>query len=272
MDERIPQGDLRRFHALAVTLANESRQIIHESLKAGFEIKHKPDYSFVTSVDLKVEERLRELIAARFPTHGIIGEEYPPTRADAEFQWLIDPIDGTEDFVHGIPLFGTIIALHHQGKPIVGLIDQPLLGTQVSATLGGGTYYNQQRIRLRDNDATPSGSERVILSARANFTRYGDHGHFFDKIVRAHPNHRIYRTCYGHVCAITGAADAALDYGNRIWDLGASQILTEEAGGKYICVQEVEVADGGKIYGAVFGKARLVASIASVFETQKRSE
>jgi fructose-1,6-bisphosphatase/inositol monophosphatase family enzyme len=97
-----------------------------------------------------------------------------------------------------------------------------------------------------------------VLSARANFTRYADHGNLFDAITRQHPNHRIYRSCFAHTCAITGAADAMVDYGNRIWDLAASQILVEEAGGKYVMIQDVDVPRVGRVLGGVFGKPTLV--------------
>lgn len=254
------------FLRFAGVLADAARQTILAAQRSGFSVRRKSDKSFVTSVDVAVEQRLRELIGVQFPEHGILGEELPAANADAPFQWILDPVDGTEDFAHGIPNFGVILGLHYQGKPLVGVIDHPLLDLRVHAAYGLGAYRNGERIRL--TDLAPEeidGTERITLCARANFTRHGDDGPIFDAIVRAHPNHRIYRTCLAHTLAVTGAVDAMIEYGDRIWDLAASQILTEEAGGKFLYIREWDIPDVGKVYGAVFGKPTLVDRIAERF-------
>ena len=87
-------------------MADEARRIIRPALERGFDVKIKADASVVTDVDQAVERRLREMIAGWFPEHGVIGEEYPPTRPDSPWQWILDPIDGTEEFVHGMPDVG----------------------------------------------------------------------------------------------------------------------------------------------------------------------
>lgn len=251
------------YRDFANKLADAAGTISAAAFHAGFQVARKADRSFVTSADLAVEQRLRELIAQAYPEHGIIGEEQPPVHPEAPFQWILDPIDGTEDFAHGIVTFGTIVALHYRNTPIVGVLDHPLLGVRVAGAFGLGTFHNGTRVQL--SDLAPEyidSSERIMISARANFTRYGDHGQIFDTITRAHPNHRIYRTCYAHVLVIVGGADAMFDYGNRLWDVAASQILVEEAGGKYV---EVPIATIGEkhVYGAIFGKARLVERLAA---------
>jgi fructose-1,6-bisphosphatase/inositol monophosphatase family enzyme len=262
----IPARDIARFHAKALEFSASARVLILSMLAAGFEVKRKPDRSFVTSADLRVEERLRELIGKNFPDHGIIGEEYPPTRPEATFQWIMDPIDGTEDFVQRMPAFGSILALHYRGEPVVGVIDHPVLNIRVSAALGLGTHKNGERITLADLDpGTIDGTERVMLPARANFTKHRDDGQLFDAVARAHPNHRIYRTCFSHTCAILGQADAAIDYGNPIWDLAASRILIEEAGGKFLNVRAWDVPSVGRVYGSIMGKPALADRLATYF-------
>lgn len=262
----IPARDIARFHARALEFSASARALILSLLAAGFEVKRKPDRSFVTSVDLKVEERLRELIGKHFPDHGILGEEYPPTRSAAPFQWIMDPIDGTEDFVQRMPAFGTILALHYRGEPLVGSIDHPALDIRVSAAFGLGAHRNGERLSLADLDPMAiDGTERVMLPARANFTKYRDDGQLFDAVARAHPNHRIYRTCFSHTCAVLGMADAAIDYGNPIWDLAASRILIEEAGGKFLSVRAWDVPAVGRVYGSIMGKPALVDRLATHF-------
>lgn len=262
----IPARDIERFHAKALEFSESARALILSWLSAGFEVKRKPDRSFVTSADLKVEERLRELVGRHFPDHGIIGEEYPPTRPASPFQWIVDPIDGTEDFVQRMPAFGSILALHYHGEPLVGVIDHPVLNIRVSAAHGLGTHRNGERVTLSDLDSGAiDGTERVMLPARASFTKHRDDGALFDAVTRAHPNHRIYRTCFSHTCAVLGIADAAIDYGNPIWDLAASRILIEEAGGKFLTVRAWDVPGVGCVYGSVMGKSALVDRLATHF-------
>jgi fructose-1,6-bisphosphatase/inositol monophosphatase family enzyme len=264
MDPRkeIPAAERAHFVAFAAELIAESRRVIRAALAHGFEVKHKPDGSYVTSVDVAVEERLRSLIAMRFPAHGIIGEERPATRPEAEFQWIMDPIDGTEDFVHRLPTFGTILALHYRGEPVVGAVDHPLLDLTLSAAHGFGSSRNGVPVQLGDIAATtPDEAVRMMLSARANFTRHEDRGRWFDALTRGFPNHRIYRSCYAHACVAGGQADVMIEVGNRIWDLAAARLLIEEAGGHYVTIQDVEIAGVGRVLGAVFGRPGAVERV-----------
>src|SRR5437899_9492346 len=140
--------DIQRYHTAAVELADEARRIITPALERGFILKTKADRSLVTEVDQAIERRARELIDRWFPDHGVIGEEYPPTRPDSPFQWIIDPIDGTEEFVHGIPTFGTMLALHLRGVPLGDVIDHARLHLRVGAGVRLGPSRHGQRIRL----------------------------------------------------------------------------------------------------------------------------
>ena len=262
----ISASDIERFYYTALEFADEARALIHAALAAGFDVKRKPDRSFVTSADLMVEQRLRELISKHFPDHGVIGEEYPPANPGAAFQWIMDPIDGTEDFVRRVPTFGSILALHYRGEPVVGVIDHPVLDMRVSAAVGRGTYRDNERIMLTDLDPVAiDGSERVMLPARASFTKHRDDGALFDVLASAHPNHRIYRSCFAHSCAATGSADATIEYGDPIWDFAASRILIEEAGGRFVIVRAWDVPALGRVYSLVFGKPTLVDRLVSHF-------
>ena len=262
----IPARDIERFYAKALEFSASARSLILSLMAVGFEVKRKADKSFVTSADLRVEEYLRELIRRHFPDHGVIGEEFPPTNPGAAFQWILDPIDGTEDFVQHVPTFGSILALHYRGAPLVGVIDHPALSLCVSAALGLGMHKNGEHMILTDLDsAAIDGGERVMLPARANFIKYRDDGALFDAAVRAHPNHRIYRSCYAHSLAVIGAADATVDYANAIWDFAASRILIEEAGGKFMIVREWDAPAAGRVYGSIMGKPSVVDRLARIF-------
>jgi fructose-1,6-bisphosphatase/inositol monophosphatase family enzyme len=108
-------------------LARESGRIIRRYFGEELSVERKSDASPVTIADRQAEEVLRGLIGREFPDHGLIGEEFGETNADAEYVWIVDPIDGTKSFVAGVPLFGTLIGLLHKGEPLVGVIANPLL-------------------------------------------------------------------------------------------------------------------------------------------------
>jgi fructose-1,6-bisphosphatase/inositol monophosphatase family enzyme len=257
--------DVERYHAAVIELADEARKTAAPMLERGITTETKSDASLVTDVDRAIERRLREILGRWFPDHGIVGEEYPPERPGSAFQWILDPIDGTEELVHGIPTWGAMLALHHRGVPVVGLIDHPALDLRVSAGVGLGAYRNGHRIRLPAASASARPEAlRLVLSARLNFTRGVDEGPLFDALTRQFPNHRIYRAAYAHTVVVTGAADAMVDAHNQIWDLAPSQVLIEEAGGAYAVVRDF-VAPGGRLLTAVFGKPPVVDRLVSVF-------
>jgi histidinol-phosphatase len=237
--------------------------------KGAFEVKVKDDGSPVTSADLAVEARLRALTLAAFPEHGQLGEEFPPHKPEAEFRWVFDPVDGTEDFVHRVPTFGSIIGLFYRGEPVVGVIEIPMLEERVHAAYGLGALRDSptggnERLRLADFDPkTPAMTVRVMSSARANFVRRREDGARFDALAREYPNLRIYRSCYMHLCAATGQADATVDYGNPLWDIAAARIVVEEAGGEFRVVDSYDL-DGERMYNSVFGRPALVAKIAKL--------
>lgn len=270
----LPRWDIERYRDHALKLADEARQILRAQQKGAFEVKIKDDGSPVTSADLAVEARLRALTLAAFPDHGQLGEEFPPHKPEAEFRWVFDPVDGTEDFVHRVPTFGSIIGLFYRGEPVVGVIEIPMLEERVHAAYGLGAFRDgliagNQRLRLADFDPkTPAMAVRVMSSARANFVRRRADGARFDALAREYPNMRIYRSCYMHLCAATGQADAAIDYGNPLWDIAAARIVVEEAGGAFRVVDSYDL-DGERMYNTVFGRPALVAKIAKLLKAIK---
>jgi fructose-1,6-bisphosphatase/inositol monophosphatase family enzyme len=259
-------ADVERYHQAALEMADEARRIVLAALERGFGVKTKADRSLVTDVDRAVETRLRELIGCWFPDHGVIGEEFPATGAGSPFQWIMDPIDGTEEFVHRVPTFGTMLALYHRGAGVVGVIDHPPLDLRVSAGRGLGAYRNGVRIRPGDGpDVGRPEGVRLALSARINFTRHHDEGHVFEAITREFPNHRIYRAAYAHTCVVAGGADVMVDVQNRLWDLAPAQVLIEEAGGAYTVVRAFDASDGGRIQTVVFGQPAVVERLVALF-------
>jgi fructose-1,6-bisphosphatase/inositol monophosphatase family enzyme len=246
----------RRFYRAALRFARLARRVSRRGIAAGFRTRLKRDASFVTDVDLAVERALRAAIGRAFPTHGVLGEELSPTRPDAEFQWILDPIDGTTSLKNGIPFYGTIIALHQRGRPLVGVIDLPALDRCYSAAVGLGAWRDGRRLRVRD--ATHGALPREVISV-------GDRSRFvqcraaagFDRLMREHGQVRGYIDCIAHAFAAEGLIGAAVDYGVKLWDIGATRVLVEEAGGRYVCTYRSRRADPA-LYGIICGKPSVV--------------
>jgi len=141
-----PPDELAQF---AGELADTARPILQRYFRNLAAASEKADRTPVTEADRQVEAALRAAIAARYPHHGIVGEEYGRHTPEAEFVWVLDPIDGTRAFIAGQPLFGTLIALLHRGQPVVGTIDQPILQERWLGIAGRGSFFNGRTIGVR---------------------------------------------------------------------------------------------------------------------------
>ena len=214
-------GDLIRpyFGADAATLA----------------VELKSDETIVTRADREAEALMRRLIAKRFPDHGIIGEEYGEERADAEFVWSLDPIDGTISFASASPLFGTQIALLHNGVPALGAINQPVL-RQLCVGDGELTTLNGRPVRVRE--VRPL-SEAILLTT--DILRVAEHhdAAAFETLMRGVKLVRTWGDCYGYLLLATGHADIMGDPGvHDLWDVaplvpivrGADGVITDWQG------------------------------------------
>jgi fructose-1,6-bisphosphatase/inositol monophosphatase family enzyme len=255
--------DAQRFANL---LANHARRIVLAKVRHRRSIRRKADRSLVTDIDLAVERRLRRLITRRFPGHGVLGEEFPAHQPEAEYQWVLDPIDGTLSLSHQLPFFGSIIGLHRRGRPLVGVIDLPLLDARYHAARGLGAWRNRQRLRLRDVPPSAFGDEIVCASGRAYFAEFGCAG-AFDRLLRSHPHVQGYGDCLGHALAAEGSVGAIVDFGVKRWDIAATPLLVEEAGGRFVIVGR-RGRGTSTTYGIIAGKPNLVKWLERMFRKQ----
>ncbi len=145
MAEPVP----RNLVSFAEALAERSRAILVQRFRSALAVEHKADDTPVTAADREVETALRQAIGTRFPEHGVLGEEHGAERLDAEWVWVLDPIDGTRPFATGNPLFVTLIALLHRGRPVVGVIDAPIPRERWVGAAGHGTKWNGTRVAVR---------------------------------------------------------------------------------------------------------------------------
>jgi CoA:oxalate CoA-transferase len=186
---------------LAHRMADASGEIIRGYFRTGIAVDSKSDASPVTLADRAVEARIREMIAAEFPDHGVIGEEYDPHQPEAEYVWVIDPIDGTRAFIAGRPTFGTLIALLHKNVPVLGMIDQCITGDRWLGIAGQPTRFNgvacQVRVCADSRSATlattgpqyftpPELAEFNALAERCGNVLYGGDCHNYGLLASGH--------------------------------------------------------------------------------------
>ncbi|MCU0793163.1 MAG: histidinol-phosphatase [Opitutaceae bacterium] len=220
--------DLAPYRAFLAELARESGDFIRPFFgRTDLAVEAKGDDSPVTAADRGAEQLLRRRIETRFPDHGIIGEEFGNVREDAEWVWVLDPIDGTKAFITAVPLWGTLIALLHRGQPVLGCIHQPILGQLLigdnqSALLNGAPV--RCRPTRRVEDAT------LLTSDHLNLARYQD-GPACDRLLARARLVRTWGDCYGYLLLATGHADVCLDPIMNPWDIAALVPIVRGAGG-----------------------------------------
>ncbi len=233
------------YKSFITELAEESGILIAGYFTSkSWSVDVKPDKTIVTQADREAEQLIRDRIRSRFPGHGVIGEEFGAENKDAEFVWVIDPIDGTISFASGVPLFGTLIGLLFQGEPILGCIHQPVTG---SLCIGDNreTLWNGQVCKVRENIALEEATLLTTdLSHIAKHQKYSGFDSLLDKV-------KLFRTwgdCFGYLLVAAGKADIMLDAVMQPWDIlpvipvirGAGGVISgwqgEEAKGAQSCV------------------------------------
>ncbi len=212
-------------------LADKSAAVITPYFRNdNMEVEMKADETPVTQADRQAERIMRDLINKEYPTHGIIGEEYGEENPDAEFVWVLDPIDGTKSFASGCPLFGTLICLLQGGNPIIGAIHQPILGQFCYGDHKTATC-NGKPVQMRDITQIEEAS--LLTTDIKNIFTYQNRANFESLACRV----KMFRTwgdCYGYLLLATGWADIMVDPIMNPWDLlplipvinGAGGIIT----------------------------------------------
>lgn len=215
--------------ALANRLADEGGEVIRRFFRTSFAVHGKADQSPVTIADRKCEQLMRVLLAQNRPDDGVIGEEFGNERTEAEYVWVIDPIDGTRAFASGKPMFGSLIALLHHGVPVLGIIDQPILNERWVGAVGHPTTFNGKPCRSR-----PCGK---LTDAVANL---GPQAFPFGNAVSLDAYRRIAKhvctttvggDCYTYGLVASGFIDLAIEHDLKLYDFAALVPIVEGAGG-----------------------------------------
>ena len=231
----------------------------------GVAVESKADDTPVTVADREAEQVIRARIATEFPDHAVVGEEGGTTEgADHDYRWIIDPIDGTKSFIHGVPLFGVLIGVEVKGRPSVGVIYMPALDEMVCAADGLGCWWNGRRARcspvtrLADACLTTTSPE----SARKRSDAY-------ERLVAKTRLQRAWGDAYGYALVATGRAEVMLDPKMNPWDCAPMPPILREAGGRFAGWTGEETIwgpDGFACTGALFEQ------VVEVLRSEKRHD
>lgn len=227
-----PAGDtLADLLAFADTLADAARAVVVKHFRSDLAVDHKdsasPRGQPVTVADRDAEAAIRALIEARYPDHGIVGEELGSRHPDADWQWLIDPIDGTRAFIAGLPLFGTLIGLGHLGRPVLGVIDQPVLGERFVGSRAGA-FLNGAPIRTR---ACPRLERAVFALTDPDMMAGPAERAAYRTLRRGAAVTQLGGNCYAYAMLAAGAIDLVVEADLKPWDIYALVPVVEAAGG-----------------------------------------
>lgn len=252
--------EISAFLDLTHEIADHIRSELHD-FPAQIRVTHKPgNAGAVTEFDRRVELDCSAIVQDRYPCHGIVGEESLTINRDADIVWMIDPIDGTDDFARGSPLFASIITVLYRGTPVVGVIEHPMLRIRTEAAFGLGARCSGQKLDI-------DGSDCGALRSAVVFPAYDDYRHseFLVSRVRelgaVFPNQRIYRNAYGHTMVAGGKFSACIEVEQNMWDIAASQLIIEEANGLFVPFQVSGTGYRNRRISAVFGQTLIVNKV-----------
>ena len=250
--------------ALAETLADAAGEIIGGYFLKKLGVKQKSDRTPVTIADRGAEKIMRRLIEIAFPTHGIVGEEFGTQNADADYVWVLDPIDGTKSFISGVPLFGTLIALTYRGTPVLGIIDQPIANERWLGATGRRTLFNGRPIKTRPC----TGLAEATLYATAPEMFAKGNAAAFERLRKKVKLARFGADCYAYGLVASGFIDLVVEADLKPYDFCALLPVIEGAGGKMTDWQGRALtlhSDGRVIAG---GDPRLVTKARTVLASR----
>ncbi|HEX9043456.1 MAG TPA: inositol monophosphatase family protein [Candidatus Limnocylindrales bacterium] len=261
---RVPEATLRTWLAFAHETCDEADATGLAHFRRDIAVERKPDRSFVTAADQGIERTIRSRIEHRFPGHGLVGEEYGDSEGSASIRWYIDPIDGTHNFIRGIPLFGTLLAVEADGELQLGMISAPALRERWWAARGLGAWargldgerpIGVSRIAALEDAQVVYGSGREAVSSGLMPG--------FDALIASAWRERGFGDFWGYALVAEGAAEAMIETGMHAWDLAAPLVVVEEAGGRVSDMagerridRDSFVASNGRLHDEILARLR----------------
>ena len=239
-----------------IKFAHELADSIHDEIKSHFRqtsnweikpTKNNKRPQIATNADLNAEKIMRRLINKNFPSHGIIGEELGSENEDAEYVWVLDPIDGTKAFVSGLPFFGTMIGLIKNSEPILGLIDQPITKDRIWGS-SKGSFLNNKSVKTRNFKSI---DETICaITDPAMFIENDKDKAIYNMVVDKTLYVRHGTDCWGYAMCAGGTIDLVLEKDLEIWDIVAARAIIEAAGGIVTAWNKTEAASDRSVIAA----------------------
>lgn len=247
----LSQDRLADLDAFLVELNRAAAREILPKFRGDHGLEHKAgrwDFDPVTEADKGAERAIRKLIAEHYPEHGVLGEEYGADRADAEFVWVIDPVDGTRAFIAGLPLWCTLIGLRHEGRPVLGSIGQSYLGELYIGHAAGArlmTHGESRPLRVRP---CPKLTQAIIATTDPEMCFSGAELGAWTQVRAAAKLARLGCDAYAYAMVAAGTIDLVLEAGLKAWDIDPAIPVIEGAGGLVTDWRGERVgADGGQV-------------------------
>ena len=218
------------FLSAALEAARAAADVVRHYYQSNLKITIKADKSPVTEADVETEKTIRAILTGKFPAHGFYGEETGTQALDAEYVWVVDPIDGTKAFVREYPMFSTQIALMRAGRLIVGVSSAPAYGELAYGEIGVGAWLNEQPIHVSSTDSIEAAALSTgNLKTLATGPRWPAFGHLVGRLSRI----RGYGDFLHYHLLASGRIDAVIESDVNILDVGACAVIVEAAGGKF---------------------------------------
>ena len=264
---RASTDTLGEWLAFALSACDAADAIALGHFRREIQIRTKPDRTYVTEADQAIERLIRERILARFPDHGLVGEEYGEEAPTARARWYIDPIDGTHNFIRGVPLFGTLLAMELDGELQVGVLSAPALRERWYAFRGGGAWGvgaagMEGPRRIRVSSVADLADAHLLYYSETEIEASG-RAPGFRALLGDVWRERGFGDFWGYALVAEGAAEAMVEVDAQTWDLAAPLVLIEEAGGRltdFAGARRIDglemVASNGLVHDAVLARLR----------------
>ena len=254
----MPHSD---FLATALEAARAAADVVSHYYQRNVKVTLKADKSPVTEADVETEQTIRAILAAKFPSHGFYGEETGQSAMDAEYVWVVDPIDGTKAFVREYPMFSTQIALMKRGRLVVGVSSAPVYGEIAYGEIGVGAWLNEQPIRVSNVDTIEGAA---LSTGNLKTLATGPQWPAFGRLVGRLNRIRGYGDFLHYHLLASGKIDAVVESDVNILDVGACAVVVEAAGGRFtdlggrpLSIASTSVlATNGRLHDAVLGAIR----------------
>jgi histidinol-phosphatase len=225
----VSPAELDKALAAAVEAARAAGEVALGYYRTGFDVTIKADATPVTQADRGAEQAIREILGRALPGCGFLGEEFGPV-GDQRRRWIIDPIDGTKNFIRHIPVWATLIALEEEGEVTIGVIANPVTGELLSARRGGGAWRDGERVYV--SSITDLG-EATLLHAGLKLLREAGCWDGFVRLVDATGRQRGFGDYLGYTLVAEGKAEIYVETDLKAWDLAPCKVIVEEAGGRF---------------------------------------